>query len=283
MNPVIENETLRLILVLLGNLVRYFLFAGMAYLLFYVWKRKAWLYMKIQQKFPTQHDLRREIGYSLSTILIFAVFAMIIWYARSAGYTRMYTQVDQYGWVYWVFSLGLLIFIHDTWFYWTHRWMHSSPRIFRLFHRVHHLSHNPTPWTAFAFHPAEAIVEALFFPLVVFLLPLHLGVLALFLLWMIVLNVIGHTGYEIIPVKYHHTWIGRIQNTPTHHNMHHHYGRGNYSLYFNFWDRWMGTNNPNYEEEYEKNAIKRQTESVEMKLNKRHKMGRGKKLHIHRQ
>jgi sterol desaturase/sphingolipid hydroxylase (fatty acid hydroxylase superfamily) len=36
--------------------------------------------------------------------------------------------------------------------------------------------------------------------------------------------------------------------------MHHHYSKGNYGLYFNFWDRLMGTNHPNYEKEFLKVA-----------------------------
>lgn len=254
MKNLLENDIFRLALVIAANFIRYFLFAGIAYFLFYVWKRKAWFYLKIQQKFPENKDIIREILYSLSTILIFGGIAFAVSYAKQHGITKIYQDVADFGWGYWFFSLAFLIFYHDTWFYWTHRWMHSSPRIFRFFHRVHHLSHNPTPWAAFSFHPAEAIVEALFLPIIVFFVPFHFGVLGIFLLWMIVMNVFGHTGYEVIPPKFHHSWFGKWQNTPTHHNMHHHYSKGNFGLYFNFWDKWMGTNFKNYEEEYEKNA-----------------------------
>lgn len=36
-------------------------------------------------------------------------------------------------------------------------------------------------------------------------------------------------------------------NTPTNHAMHHEWMRGNYGLYFNFWDRLMRTNHRDYE------------------------------------
>ena len=39
-------------------------------------------------------------------------------------------------------------------------------------------------------------------------------------------------------------------NTPTAHTMHHEHIRGNYGLYFNIWDRLMGTNHAEYEERY---------------------------------
>lgn len=38
-----------------------------------------------------------------------------------------------------------------------------------------------------------------------------------------------------------------LNNTPTNHVMHHERMRGNYGLYFNIWDRLMGTNHPEYE------------------------------------
>lgn len=254
MMTVISDTTTRAIIAVSSNLIRYFFFAGLAYLLFYVWKRKEWYYLKIQKKFPANSQLFREILYSLITILIFGVIAFIIVLLKAKGYTLIYHDIHDYSISYWFFSLGILIFFHDTWFYWTHRWMHSSPRIFALFHKVHHQSHNPTPWTAFAFHPLEAVVEALFFPMAAFLFPLHIGTIALFLLWMILFNVLGHTGYEIFPMKYHKSWLGKLQNTPTHHNMHHQYAKGNYSLYFNVWDKWMNTNFENYESEYERNS-----------------------------
>lgn len=254
MEYVVIDSTTRAILAVAANLARYFIFAGAAYLIFYVWKRKDWFYLKIQKKFPDKKDIIREIAYSLSTLLIFALFAVAIVIAGQYGFTQIYWDSKEYSFFYWIFSLVLLIFFHDTWFYWTHRWMHSSNKIFSLIHKVHHQSYNPTPWAAFAFHPLEAIVEAMFFPIAVFVFPLHIGVILTFLVWMIILNVLGHTGYEIFPVKYHNSILGKWQNTPTHHNMHHRYSRGNYSLYFNIWDKWMGTNFRNYEEEFLKNS-----------------------------
>ena len=49
--------------------------------------------------------------------------------------------------------------MHRRAFYWMHRFMHL-PGIFKAVHKVHHLSHNPSPWAAFSFHPLEAIIEA---------------------------------------------------------------------------------------------------------------------------
>lgn len=40
-------------------------------------------------------------------------------------------------------------------------------------------------------------------------------------------------------------------NTSTHHNLHHQQGNYNFGLYFNFWDRMMGTNHPQYAETFD--------------------------------
>ena len=67
------------------------------------------------------------------------------------------------------------------------------------------------------------------------------------MIWQIVFNVSGHTGYEYFPSWLMKSWLGKILNTPTNHVQHHEKMRGNYGLYFNYWDRLMGTNHPDYE------------------------------------
>ena len=43
------------------------------------------------------------------------------------------------------------------------------------------------------------------------------------------------------------SWLGKFFSTPTNHIQHHDSFKGNFGLYFNLWDRWMGTNHPDYE------------------------------------
>ncbi len=70
---------------------------------------------------------------------------------------------------------------------------------------------------------------------------------ALFMLWQVVFNVAGHTGYEFHPRWLMNTSLRYFLKTPTNHVMHHEKMRGNYGLYFNIWDRLMGTNHADYE------------------------------------
>jgi sterol desaturase/sphingolipid hydroxylase (fatty acid hydroxylase superfamily) len=135
--------------------------------------------------------------------------------------------------------------LHDAWFYWTHRLMHH-PRVFPWSHRTHHLSVAPTPWSAYSFSATEALVQALYLPVVLLVLPAHQTVIFLWMIWMVLRNVMGHSGTELLPRAWIAGWWGRWLTTTLHHEMHHAHGRYNYGLYFVWWDRWCGTEHPEY-------------------------------------
>jgi sterol desaturase/sphingolipid hydroxylase (fatty acid hydroxylase superfamily) len=229
--------------------LRYFLFAGIAWVLGYWLFRNRWLHRKIIGRFPGATEVRREVGYSLVTLMVFGcVGAATITMARQ-GWTQMYWRVGDHGMGWFAGSVACGILLHDAYFYWTHRLMHHR-WLFAVFHRVHHLSNNPSPWAAYSFAPAEAVVEAGIFPLAVMVMPMHPAAFGLVMLWQIVFNVAGHAGYEFHPRWLMNTPLRYVLNTPTNHVMHHEKMRGNYGLYFNIWDRLMGTNHPEYESRF---------------------------------
>ena len=154
------------------NYVRYFLMAGIAYRIFFH-KRPQWaLSRKIAKKKRPKAQNKRDIYYSLLSISIFGLVGVITYFMGKAGWTRAYTEVSDYGWAWWFVSIPVMLVIHDAYFYWTHLLMHNR-RLFPLFHKIHHLSKDPTPLTSYAFHPLEAFVSAGILPLLVFTLPLH--------------------------------------------------------------------------------------------------------------
>lgn len=240
----------------LFNSLRYFVVSGIAFLIFYVLFKKKWQFKKIQKKFPQNKDYYREIGYSLLTILIFIAIGLAIFASPIREYTQLYSEIAEYGWGYWFLSVTIMIFLHDTYFYWAHRIMHH-PKLFKTFHLVHHKSVNPSPWASYAFHPFEGIVEAGIIIPIAFFIPFHLTALAAFLFIMMSYNVYGHLGYELFPKNFHKNSIGKWVNTSVNHNQHHKYFKGNYGLYFLFWDRWMGTIREDYDEAYEAVSTKR--------------------------
>ncbi len=235
--------------VTLAVAIRYILFAGLAWLLGYVCFKHRWFHRKIIARLPAPSEVRREMAYSALSILIFGMVGAATIFAGRQGWTQMYRSIGDYGWGWFCGSIVCAIFLHDTYFYWTHRLMHH-PKLFGAFHRVHHLSKNPSPWAAYAFSPLEAIVQAVIFPLIVLVLPMHVFAFGLFMFWQILFNVLGHTGYEFHPHTLMDSRLKRILNTPTNHVMHHEKLKGNYGLYFNIWDRLMGTNHAEYEDRF---------------------------------
>ena len=242
--------------VLTYNLLRYLVIAGIAFLIYYVLFKKRWNYKKIQNSLPKQNDYWREFVYSMVTITIFVGVAITIFGTPLAAYTLRYDEVGEYSKAYLVLSILLMIFLHDTYFYWMHRAMHS-PLIFKHIHKVHHLSTNPSPWAAYAFHPLEAVFEASIIYLIVFSIPYHQSALFAFLAFMIIYNVYGHLGFELYPRGFNRTWIGKWVNTSVNHNQHHKLFHGNYGLYFLFWDRWLGTIREDYDSEFAETDRKR--------------------------
>lgn len=186
-------------------------------------------------------QIRQELGWSLASAGIYGAPAgLVAWGWQQHGWTRIYTEVEAYP-VWWLpVSLLVYLFLHDTWFYWTHRWMHR-PRVFRLAHAVHHASKPPTAWAAMSFHPIEAVTGAIVIPTLVFVVPVHIGVLGLVLATMTLMGVTNHMGWELFPRWLVHSRLGNWLITASHHQRHHESYLCNYGLYFRVWDRLCGT------------------------------------------
>ncbi len=254
MLDLIDSEGNKMLIILLIIFLRYLLLASIAFLVYYVIKRKTWSWKKIQLKFPEGNDLRREFLFSISTSVIFATLGYLFFFGPMARYTQVYTDIQKFGLPYLFLTVLLTLLVHDTYFYWMHRAMHH-PVLFGMIHKVHHLSTNPSPWAAMAFHPLEAVLEFAIIAIVPFLYPIHPLAIGLFLLLMMVYNVYGHLGYELYPKGFAGSRLGKWINTSVNHNQHHQFFNGNYGLYFLWWDRWMGTIRTDYEEQFD--SVKR--------------------------
>ena len=186
-------------------------------------------------------QIRREIAWSLASAAIYGVPAGIAaWGWQQRGWTLIYTRLSDYPLWYLPVSLLLYLLAHDTWFYWTHRYLHR-PRPFRAAHAVHHASRPPTAWAAMSFHPLEALSGAFVIPLLVFAIPVHVAVLGVVLAVMTLMGVTNHMGWELFPRALVHSRLGGWLITASHHQRHHEDYRCNYGLYFRVWDRLCGT------------------------------------------
>lgn len=243
MVPEIDSPAIFLVYVLIfffAIAIRYFLAAGIFYVYYYLWKSEQFKSRRLSRRKLRKGQLRKEILWSIKSSAIFALVGAITYWLWENGYTAIYLEIEQYGYWFLPISLAAALFIHETYYYWVHRWMHD-PKIFKTVHKVHHDSLTPTPWTAFSFHPWESLIEALILPAILLIIPMHPFVLAFYLTLMTVSSVINHLDIEIFPASFRNSWAGKLLINATHHHYHHTEFNSNYGLYFTFWDRWMGT------------------------------------------
>lgn len=208
-------------------ILRYFVGAGSFYLFF--------------RKRSSNSNLRKDIQWSILSSIVFAFFGAITFLLWDMDLTKIYTSWDEFGLLYLPLSLMIYLFLHDTYFYWTHRLLHKS-YLLKNFHFAHHMSRRPTAFTSFSFHPIEAVIQAVFLPVLLLIIPIHLGVLICYLMIMSVFGITNHLGFEIYPM-----WLEKkfYLITANHHQKHHEFYDKNYGLYFSFWDRWMNTEKGN--------------------------------------
>jgi sterol desaturase/sphingolipid hydroxylase (fatty acid hydroxylase superfamily) len=229
---------------------RYLLIAGIFYGVFHVWFPQKWQLRKINSRGYPRNQFRKEVFWSTITALLFAVAGagtLLLW---QNGLTKVYFEIDDYP-IWWLtVSLFIALVLHETYYYWLHRWMHH-PKIFKLVHKVHHDSNITSPWTAFSFHPIEGFFQAIFLPALLMLMPMHVYVLIVQLTIMTFSSVINHLDIEIYPKNFHKHFIGKWLIGATHHSLHHKQFKYNYGLYFTFWDKWKRTESPLYEKLFE--------------------------------
>ncbi|TNJ44678.1 sterol desaturase family protein [Tamlana fucoidanivorans] len=236
METLLELSVFKLWFLLMVILVaRYMVVAGLPYFWLYIIKKEEYQSLKIQKAHPNRKQIFQEIKYSLVTFCIYSSGIWLFVYWLKNGYTRNYADINEYGLVYFVVSILLMVVLHDTYSYWVHRLMHHKI-IFKYTHLLHHKFKNPSTWGAFAFHPLESILTMGIIPIIIFTVPWHNWALVVFITWMIFYDTFVHLGYDIKQLK-----LFKFQNTPLDHDVHHRNSKYNFGLYFTFWDRLMGT------------------------------------------
>jgi sterol desaturase/sphingolipid hydroxylase (fatty acid hydroxylase superfamily) len=228
--------------------LRYFLVAGGIYWFFYSPFSQFFTNPDLPHHSPSLLSIQRDIKLSIFSAGIFALMMEFILSAYRGGITLIYSQYEPNGLWYLGISYGAVLILQDTYFYFTHRWFHHRS-LFRWLHQGHHRSPDPTPWTSFAFDPLEAIIHSLFLLGIIFIIPLHFITLIAVLVTMTIWAVLNHLGIDRLPLSFPHHWLGRWFIGPAHHSIHHRNYSVHYGLYFTFWDKLLGTQDPSYEKQ----------------------------------
>lgn len=243
--PVLAEVAAHWLLGFRSDLTRYILAAPLAWLVICVLLAPVLRHRKIRPDTPPARQHVIELLCSIRSVAVFSTVSLATLGLETAGLMWGHGLRQAPGLTWTVASFVLTVVAHDAYFYWAHRLMHH-PRLFRSFHRRHHRSHNPTPFTAYSFDLAEAAVMATFTVVWLLLVPVSWAAFGLFMLHQIARNVIGHSGYELFPARADGRPLFDWMTTVTHHDLHHAQAGWNYGLYFTWWDRLMGTEHPDY-------------------------------------
>ncbi len=196
---------------------------------------------KIQRREPRAGDVRRDVRQSLLSLLTLSLFLGAAITLQQAGYGWRPLAP---GWLNngLMFLLSLVVF--DSWFYWGHRLLHWRP-LYRRIHAWHHRSVTPTVWSNNSDTFLDNCIIQSYFLLAIFILPIAAPVLVAHKIFDQVTGMVGHSGYEYSP--------GPLSRFPwpllgvTFHDQHHQKFHCNYATHFSWWDRLMGTLDPDYD------------------------------------
>lgn len=231
------------------TLSRYAVFTVGVWLALWVVLRPVLAARKIRDAAPPARQLWTEFFFSLRSMLIFATAGVGVYFMYRAGLYPLVELADGWGPVWFGVSVVAGLIGLDAWFYWTHRLMHD-PRLFRRFHRRHHRSHNPSPFTAYSFDVGEALLLFGFVVVWPWVFPMSSGAMVWVMTYQIVTNTLLHSGYELMPARRDGRPMLDFIVTTTHHDLHHGQAGYNYAAWFTWWDRWMGTEHPEYLKRY---------------------------------
>jgi sterol desaturase/sphingolipid hydroxylase (fatty acid hydroxylase superfamily) len=227
------------------TLTRYAIFTVGVWLLLWVVLKPLIAARKIRTETPPAKQIVTEALFSLRSMAIFATGGVVLTLMYRAGLFPLSKLANEWGPVWYGVSILAGVVGLDAWFYWTHRWMHH-PRLFRRFHRRHHKSHNPSPFTAYSFDIGEALVLFGFVIVWPAVFPMPDGAMQWVMMYQIVTNTLLHSGYELMPARRDGRPMLDFIVTTTHHDLHHAQAGWNYAAWFTWWDRWMGTEHPDY-------------------------------------
>lgn len=202
---------------------------------------------KIQQREPKPGSKKRDIIQSFKSFIPTSFFLASGIYLQSIGCTWWTpVQLNIYNFI-WTFALSMLL--QDTWFYWGHRLAHYKKlHKHKHGHKWHHKSVTPRPWSSNSETIFDACALHSYYLFVIFIFPIPATVLIIYKLYDIVEGVIGHAGYEYGSITLS-KWPAPFTSV-TYHDIHHSKFKYNFASHFTWWDRMMGTIDPDYDETF---------------------------------
>lgn len=188
-----------------------------------------------------KNQLRRELISMVKIVPYYSVLISVAMYFELVKFSAN---------TFWgtVLTFTSIFVWNEIWFYGLHRLLHHPKLMF--IHADHHRSPVASPLSIASFSLMEQtshVFFALFWPAVVSQwIPITFDGLALYSLFQISVNILGHMNVEIYPAHFAEKGIGALVTTPTFHSLHHGRVKGHYGLLTTIPDRLFGTYFPDY-------------------------------------
>ena len=221
---------------MLAGVAAYHMVAGYYHYRYYVRRRaepETWKCQPARFLSPKLH--RTAVLAGTGNLVLSGAITGVLVYGIVTGAleTPLYTDVAEYGWPYTIAMTGVLFIMVDFMNYWTHRLFHVKS-LYRRFHRFHHRFVATSPYVTTAMHPVEFLTQqaASFVPLL--LIPFHAASAAAVLFYILIFNVIDHSGVRLTSVL---PW----QPPSRYHDDHHALFHVNFGQHLVIWDRMFGT------------------------------------------
>lgn len=208
-----------------------------------------WLFFEAMNARHPEHKVQkgrvnarkwRELAYAPGSVLTLSICFAAGLFAQWQGWALAPLPLS---WWSGPLTLAASVVLYDAWFYWVHRLLHWRPML--RFHALHHRSVTPTVFTNHHETIVEALLNQLYFAVIVFVLPIPWQMLVVQKIYDQISGMLGHAGYE--------HFASPLARSPwplastVFHDQHHSSFRYNYAHTFSWWDRAMGTLNPSYD------------------------------------
>lgn len=215
----------------------YFCVGGLLHWYYYVRQRDRPEEWKCQPNkwLPAELELHEIKLGSLSLFVGSIISGVTSCYISNGGWTAIYYDVSDFGWVWFFLQLPVVFIWQDYWTYWTHRLYHT-PFLYKHFHKLHHTYKQPTAFSVTAIHPFEFMnIQAVMMSPMCFI-PTHWINFSAILVYSYYHGIIDHSG-----INFKAYWWQPWQPHCIFHDNHHQYFHVNFGFNIKYWDMIHGT------------------------------------------
>jgi len=212
------------------NLI-YWSFSFFAIVIFRYFERRNQL-SKVDNHSMYPGQIKTEIFQSMRSIVVFSLQGIIIQQGIVNSWLSVGTILS-----WWVLPQIFILFLwNEVHFYLCHLLLHTK-FMMRNIHHVHHHSKEPTVYATFSFHWIEAFLlgTVIFLPLILY--PFHLLALLSLPLMSLLINLLGHSNYDLFSKRD----AKNVLKFSYRHSIHHKRGKGNLGFLLPWLDQLFNT------------------------------------------